>query len=215
MTLIKFFPKLFEMFLVFFGVFFRNFARFSIKDKNQTETLQGSQWQIKIKITPKKTDAGEYDAIFQLKYDSWQIYFIYSNDPSQIQHVQWIMHAFPTLLWFSTDQIYSNLWHLLHWYQSNHYSDIIMSVMASEITSVSVVYSTICLGPDHRKHQSSASLAFVWGIHWWPVNSPHKWPVTRKISCHMIISVTSEVTLENMGQIFQGSSCVCAQPMKN
>ena len=33
---------------------------------------------------------------------------------------------------------------------------------------------------DQRKHQSSASLAFVWGIHWWPVNSPHKWPVTRK-----------------------------------
>ena len=32
-----------------------------------------------------------------------------------------------------------------------------------------------------RKHQSSASLAFVRGIHWWPVNSPHKWPVTRKM----------------------------------
>ena len=34
---------------------------------------------------------------------------------------------------------------------------------------------------DQRKHQSSASLAFVWGIHRWPVNSPHKWPVTRKM----------------------------------
>ena len=32
-----------------------------------------------------------------------------------------------------------------------------------------------------RKHQSSASLAFVWGIHRGPVNSPHKWPVTRKM----------------------------------
>ena len=32
-----------------------------------------------------------------------------------------------------------------------------------------------------KKHQSSASLAFVWGIHWGPVNSPHKWPVTQKI----------------------------------
>ena len=31
-----------------------------------------------------------------------------------------------------------------------------------------------------KKHQSSASLAFVWGIHRWPVNSPHKRPVTRK-----------------------------------
>ena len=34
---------------------------------------------------------------------------------------------------------------------------------------------------DQRKHQSSASLAFVWGIRRWPVNSPHKRPVTRKI----------------------------------
>ena len=32
-----------------------------------------------------------------------------------------------------------------------------------------------------RKYQSSASLAFVWGVHRWPVNSPHKWPVTRKM----------------------------------
>ena len=32
-----------------------------------------------------------------------------------------------------------------------------------------------------RKHQSSAPLAFVRGIHRGPVNSPHKWPVTRKM----------------------------------
>ena len=32
-----------------------------------------------------------------------------------------------------------------------------------------------------KKHQSSASLAFVWGIHRGPVNSSHKWPVTRKM----------------------------------
>ena len=36
-------------------------------------------------------------------------------------------------------------------------------------------------GADQRKYQSSASLAFVWGIHWWPVNSPHERPVTRKL----------------------------------
>ena len=38
-----------------------------------------------------------------------------------------------------------------------------------------------CLDADQRKHQSSASLAFVQGIHRGPVNSPHKWPVTRKM----------------------------------
>ena len=36
-------------------------------------------------------------------------------------------------------------------------------------------------GADQRKHQSSTSLAFVRGIHRQPVNSPHKWPVTRKM----------------------------------
>ena len=43
------------------------------------------------------------------------------------------------------------------------------------------VYSTVYSGADQRKHQSSASLAFVRGMHRWPVNSPHKWPVTRKM----------------------------------
>ena len=58
-----------------------------------------------------------------------------------------------------------------------------MSTMASQITSLTIVYSTVSSGVDHRKHQSSASLAFVWGIHRTrgPVNSPHKWPVTRKM----------------------------------
>ena len=64
------------------------------------------------------------------------------------------------------------------WY---HHGDVIMSAMASQITSVPIVYLTVCSGTDQRKHQSSASLAFVRGIHWWPVNSPHKGPVTRKI----------------------------------
>ena len=62
-----------------------------------------------------------------------------------------------------------------------HYSDVIMSSIASQITSMLIVYSTLCSGTDQRKHQSSASLAFVRGIHRWPVNSPHKGPVTRKM----------------------------------
>ena len=62
-----------------------------------------------------------------------------------------------------------------------HYSDVIMGVMASQITSLMIVYSTIYSGADQRKHESSASLAFVWGIDRWPVNSPHKWPVMRKM----------------------------------
>ena len=46
-----------------------------------------------------------------------------------------------------------------------HYDDIIMSAMASQITSLTIVYSAVYSGVDQRKHQSSASLAFVRGIH--------------------------------------------------
>ena len=55
-----------------------------------------------------------------------------------------------------------------------HYKDVIMSAMASQITSLTNVCFTVYSGADQRKHQSSPSLAFVRGIHQWPVNSPHK-----------------------------------------
>ena len=53
-----------------------------------------------------------------------------------------------------------------------HYSDVIMSAIASQITSVSRVCLTVCSGADQRKHSISASLAFVGGIHRWPVEFP-------------------------------------------
>ena len=56
-----------------------------------------------------------------------------------------------------------------------------MRAMASQITNLTIAYSTVYSGTDQRKIQSSASLAFVRGIHRWPVNSPHKGPVSRKI----------------------------------
>ena len=56
-----------------------------------------------------------------------------------------------------------------------------MGAMASQITNLVIVYLIVYSGADQRKHQSSASLAFVRGIHRWPVNSPHKWPVARKM----------------------------------
>ena len=55
------------------------------------------------------------------------------------------------------------------------------ATMASQITSLTIVYSTVCSDADQRKHQSSASLASVRGIHQWSVNSPHRGPVTRKM----------------------------------
>ena len=56
-----------------------------------------------------------------------------------------------------------------------------MSAMASQITSHTILCSPVCSGGNQRKHQSSASLDFVRGIHRGPVNSPQKGPVTRKM----------------------------------
>ena len=68
-----------------------------------------------------------------------------------------------------------------------HYNDVIMGTVASQITSLAIVYS----GADQRKHQSSESPAFVREIHRRPVNSPHKWPLTRKMFpfCDVIMRV--------------------------
>ena len=76
-----------------------------------------------------------------------------------------------TFMWMSVD--YKAL--------IQHYDDVIMTMLASQITSLTVVYSIVYSGVNLRKHQSSASLAFVWEIHRGPVNFPHKWPVTRKM----------------------------------
>ena len=70
---------------------------------------------------------------------------------------------------------------ICHIYSPNykiHYIDVIMTTMASQITSLTVVNSAVYSDADQRKHQSSASLAFVWGIH---RDFPHKGPVTWKM----------------------------------
>ena len=62
----------------------------------------------------------------------------------------------------------------------HHYDDVIMSAIASQTTRLTIVYWSVYSGADQRKHQSSTSLAFVHGIHWWRMNSLHKGPVTLK-----------------------------------
>ena len=89
---------------------------------------------------------------------------------------------------------------LPEWVANNieiRYNDVIMGVMASQITSLTIVYSIVYLGADQRKHQSSASLAFVWWIHRRPVNSLHKGPVTRKWFHLMTSSCTSHQSSRN------------------
>ena len=81
------------------------------------------------------------------------------------------------------------------WYnascQRRHYNDVVMGAIASQITSLTIVYSTVYSDADQRKHQSSTSLAFVRESHRGPMNSPHKWPVTRKMFPFDDVSMTS------------------------
>ena len=79
---------------------------------------------------------------------------------------------------FENSESRLRLWNMK---MQSHYSDVIMSAVVSHITGVSIVYSTVCSVADQRKLQNSASLDFVRGIHRWPVNSPHKGPVTWKM----------------------------------
>ena len=65
-------------------------------------------------------------------------------------------------------RLLASIWMQFHRKCLRHYSDIIMSVMVSQITSLAIVYSTVYSGADQRKHQTSTSLAFVQGIH-------HRW----------------------------------------
>ena len=85
----------------------------------------------------------------------------------------------------------------------SHYSDIMMSTMASQITGISIVCSTIHSGADQRKHQSYASLAFVRGIHQWPVNSPHKGPLTSRSGSKVVVHDTHSIDGEYLYQIWQ------------
>ena len=87
-----------------------------------------------------------------------------------------VIHSFKRSRW--TPLTKSVMWKRFQ----GHYSDVIMDAIASQITSLTIVSSTVYSVADQWKHQSSASLAFVWGIHRWPVNSPHKGPVTRNFT---------------------------------
>ena len=71
-----------------------------------------------------------------------------------------------TGLWLTTISSYysTNTLRYIRHLVSSYYNDVIMSAMASQITSLTIVYSIVYSGADQRKHQSSASLAFVRGI---------------------------------------------------
>ena len=75
---------------------------------------------------------------------------------------------------------YTGIWHSQDCHGVSHYNDVIMSAMASQSPASRLFAQRFSQGADKRKHQSSASVAFVRGIHRWPVNSPHKWPINAE-----------------------------------
>ena len=75
-----------------------------------------------------------------------------------------------------------------------------MGAMSYQITGVSIVCSTVCSDADQRKHRSSASLAFVRGVHWWQVYSPHRGPVTGR-HFHLMTSSWNKVNIEAFSDV--------------
>ena len=94
-----------------------------------------------------------------------------------------------------------------HLMNQHHYSDVIMIAMVSQITGVVMVFSTVCWGADQRKHQSSASLAFVRGMHWWPVYSPHKGRVNGSIWWRHHDNSVVKIQNEKIGSFDRGDQC--------
>ena len=107
-----------------------------------------------------------------------------------------------------------------------HYNDVIMTTMASQITSLTVVYSNVYSDADQRKHQSSALLTFVGGIHrdrWIPrtkgqlrgqcfhsMTSSWEGPATCDVTImHNFITVTSQWAV---WRLKSPASRICAQP---
>ena len=105
--------------------------------------------------------------------DGYVCHLVQSDKETILFHLQNVSNS------HSQHMLFIKHWSRLcaYWVTIAHYSDVIMSAMASQITGVLIVCTTVCSGAD----QSSASLAFVRGIHRWPVNSSHKGSVTRKM----------------------------------
>ena len=121
------------------------------------------------------------------------------------QAIAWTIVVFSSMwmLTFSWGLFYSNS----SWYNPKenclHYNDVKMGAIASQITGLMIVYSTVHSDADQGKHQSSASLDFVRGIPGEPGNSPHKWPVTRKMLPYddvIMETMYFEILLQGVGK---------------
>ena len=114
-------------------------------------------------------------ASIQIQPAAWKEMITYKDMYSTSEHYNENRKENKQNIMFISDVINKSIQSL------EHYSDVIMNVMASHIASLTIAYWTVYSGADQTKHQSFASLAIVRRIQWWPVNSPQKGPVTRKM----------------------------------
>ena len=92
-----------------------------------------------------------------------------TNCPENVKHTRIIIMWVVNIMMSTMSSILEKL--------NGHYGDVIMGTIAFQITNLTIVYSTVYFGFRSKKH-----LGFcVRGIHRGPVNSTHKWPVTRKM----------------------------------
>ena len=112
-----------------------------------------------------------------------------------------------TMSWSFAIPVFQGLWFAIHfcwliyplYLGTTTIGDVTMSAMASQISSLTIVYSTIYSGVDQRKYQSSASLAFVLGIHsnaenvsiWW---RHHEMKGLHQIKCYQPQTMISRIT---------------------
>ena len=92
------------------------------------------------------------------------------------------------------------------------YNDVVMGTIAFQINSLAIFNSTVYSDAYQRKHQSSASLAFMRGIHLGQVKSPHKWTVTRKMfPFHDVIMVLPSYQLQQGSGVTRPSDGIWRQ----
>ena len=89
---------------------------------------------------------------------------------------------------------------MTYMHYGNHYNDVIMSAIVSQITSLTSLYSTVYSDADQRKHQSSASLAFVRGIHWWIPCTKGQW---REKCFHLMTSSCQYVKCQLTSHVYR------------
>ena len=115
-------------------------------------------------------------------------------------------------------QSFSYSYHMKHiWLRTEHYSDVIMGTTASQITSLTIVFSTVYSDADQRKHQSSASLAFVRESHRGPMNFPHTGNGQLRGKCFHLMTSSCKFRLVHwlcfIPKTFSGNSEIWVIPL--